>query len=56
MGTTAAKVHSRIFPLIFFLVFLGITALATVVAAADAPRRSTPATPRGCSRLRRWYC
>ena len=38
MGTTPAMSRrSSIFPLIFFLVFLGVTALATVVAAADAP-------------------
>ena len=35
METTAGKTCSRIPPLIFFLVFLAITAIATVVAAAD---------------------
>ncbi len=37
METTVGKPRSSIFPLIFFLVFLGITAIATVVAAADEP-------------------
>ena len=37
METTAGRARSSIFPLIFFLVFLVITALATVVAAADEP-------------------
>ena len=42
METTVGKARSSIFPLIFFLVFLGITALATVVAAADeAPKVDT---------------
>ena len=36
MGMTTVKSRNSIFPLIFFLVFLGITAIATVVAAADA--------------------
>jgi len=37
METTDSRTRGRIFPLIFFLVFLGITAIATVVAAADEP-------------------
>ena len=37
METTAGRARSSIFPLIFFLVFLVITALATVVSAADEP-------------------
>ena len=42
METTVGKARSSIFPLIFFLVFLGITAIATVVAAADeAPKIDT---------------
>ena len=42
METTAGRARSSIFPLIFFLVFLVITALATVVAAADeAPKIDT---------------
>jgi len=42
METTAGRARSRIFPLIFFLVFLGITAIASVVAAADeAPKIDT---------------
>ncbi len=37
MEATVDKPRGRIFPLIFFLVFLVITAIATVVAAADEP-------------------
>ena len=37
METSVGKARKSIFPLIFFLVFLGFTALATAVAAADAP-------------------
>ena len=39
METKTWKARSRILPLIFFLIFLGITALATVVAAAEAPQK-----------------
>jgi hypothetical protein len=43
METTVAKSRSSIFPLIFFLVFLAITALATLVSAAG----QTPKTGSG---------
>ncbi len=45
MEATTGKARSNIFPLIFFLVFLAITALATVVSAADpAPKTGTGET------------
>ncbi|HEY5999110.1 MAG TPA: ammonium transporter [bacterium] len=37
MEATAGKARSRLVPLIFLLIFLGVTAIASVVAAADEP-------------------
>ena len=42
METAVGTSRNSIYPLIFFLVFLAITALATVLTAADQPPKTGP--------------